>query len=157
MEKGDIIHGHFVKRVILLNTSGPFHTSKLKKAKELYEKELEKVQFKEGSIKVIKNKGLNAVRTSHYPQSHYFLDRCDEIGLLVFTEIPGWQHIGDDKWKEQAVENVREMVTQDRNHPSIILGGVRINESQDDDAFYEKTNAMARGVWRAVVSISQRG
>ncbi len=90
--------------------------------------------------------GLNAVRTSHYPQSHYFLDRCDEIGLLVFTEIPGWQHIGDEKWKEQAVENVREMVTQYRNHPSIILWGVRINESQDDDAFYEKTNAMARSL-----------
>lgn len=87
--------------------------------------------------------GCNAVRTSHYPQSHYFLERCDETGLLVFTEIPGWQHIGDAAWKEQAVENVREMVTQYRNHTSIILWGVRINESQDDDAFYEKTNAAA--------------
>lgn len=93
-----------------------------------------------------KELGLNAVRTSHYPQSHYFVDRCDEIGLLVFTEMPGWQHIGDEKWKEQAVENVREMVTQYRNHPSIILWGVRINESVDDDAFYEKTNAVARSL-----------
>ena len=93
-----------------------------------------------------KELGLNAVRTSHYPQSHYFVDRCDEIGLLVFTEMPGWQHIGDEKWKEQAVENVREMVTQYRNHPSIILWGVRINESVDDDAFYEKTNAMSRSL-----------
>lgn len=88
--------------------------------------------------------GLNAVRTSHYPQSHYFLDRCDEIGLLVFTEMPGWQHIGDEKWKAQAVENVREMVTQYRNHPSIILWGVRINESRDEDAFYRRTNEMAK-------------
>lgn len=87
--------------------------------------------------------GLNAVRTSHYPQSHYFLERCDELGLLVFTEIPGWQHIGDEEWKAQAVENVKDMVLQYRNHTSIILWGVRINESQDDDAFYEKTNAMA--------------
>ena len=90
-----------------------------------------------------KELGVNAVRTSHYPQSHYFLDRCDELGLLVFTEIPGWQHIGDAAWKDQAVENVKDMVLQYRNHTSIILWGVRINESVDDDEFYLRTNEMA--------------
>ena len=85
----------------------------------------------------------NAVRTSHYPQSQYFIDECDRLGLLVFTEIPGWQHLGDDSWKDQAVENVREMVLQYRNHPSIVLWGVRINESLDDDALYRRTNAAA--------------
>ena len=90
-----------------------------------------------------KELGLNAVRTSHYPQSHYFLERCDELGLLVFTEFPGWQHIGDDTWKAQAVANAEDMIRQYRNHPSIILWGIRINESPDDDAFYEKTNAVA--------------
>ena len=85
----------------------------------------------------------NAVRTSHYPQSQHFIDECDRLGLLVFTEIPGWQHIGGEGWKDQAVENVREMVTQYRNHPSIILWGVRINESQDDDELYNRTNALA--------------
>ena len=84
-----------------------------------------------------------AVRTSHYPQSRHFLDACDELGLLVFTELPGWQHIGDTAWKAQSVENVREMVTQYRNHPSIVLWGVRINESLDDDDFYRETNALA--------------
>ena len=88
--------------------------------------------------------GVNAVRTSHYPQSQHFIDRCDELGLLVFTEIPGWQHIGGEVWKRQAVQNVEDMVRQYRSHPSIILWGVRINESQDDDAFYRETNAMAR-------------
>ena len=87
--------------------------------------------------------GVNAVRTSHYPQSHHFVDRCDEIGLLVFTEIPGWQNIGDDEWKDQAVTNTREMVTQYRNHPSIILWGVRINESVDCDELYIRTNKEA--------------
>ena len=87
--------------------------------------------------------GCNAVRTSHYPQSQYFIDECDRLGLLVFTEIPGWQHIGDANWKDQACENVREMVLQYRNHPSIVLWGVRINESQDDDEFYHRTNAIA--------------
>lgn len=90
-----------------------------------------------------KELGLNAVRTSHYPQSHYFLERCDELGLLVFTEFPGWQHIGDDSWKAQAVANAKDMIRQYRNHPSIILWGIRINESPDDDAFYEKTNTVA--------------
>lgn len=85
----------------------------------------------------------NAVRTSHYPQSQHFIDECDRLGLLVFTEIPGWQHIGDDNWKEQAVENTREMVMQYRNHPSIVLWGVRINESVDDDELYTRTNALA--------------
>ncbi len=85
-----------------------------------------------------------AVRTSHYPQSHHFIDECDRLGLLVVTEIPGWQHIGGEAWKHQAVENTREMVRQYRNHPSIILWGVRINESRDDDELYKMTNAVAR-------------
>ena len=86
---------------------------------------------------------LNLVRTSHYPQSIHFLDRCDEIGLLVLEEIPGWQHIGDEAWKKVACENVREMIRRDWNHPSIILWGVRINESPDDHDFYAETNRIA--------------
>lgn len=93
-----------------------------------------------------KELGLNAVRTSHYPQSHDFLDRCEELGLLVFTEFPGWQHIGDQSWQDQAVKNVEEMVKEYRNHISIILWGVRINESIDMDTFYERTNACAHGL-----------
>ena len=88
--------------------------------------------------------GANIVRTSHYPQDPQFLDRADEIGLLVMEEIPGWQHIGNTAWQDIAVENVREMVTRDRHHPSIILWGVRINESGDNHTFYTRTNALAR-------------
>jgi beta-galactosidase len=86
---------------------------------------------------------LNIVRTSHYPQSTHFLDACDELGLLVLEEIPGWQHIGDGAWQDLAVDNVRRMVRRDWNHPSIILWGVRINESQDNHAFYTRTNMLA--------------
>ena len=103
--------------------------------------------MQENDARILKYElGVNAVRTSHYPQSHYFIDKCDEMGLLVFTEFPGWQHIGDDEWKNRAVENVREMVTQYRNHPSIILWGVRINESVDDDEFYARTNSVCRAL-----------
>ena len=91
---------------------------------------------------ILKNElGVNAVRTSHYPQSRHFVERCDELGLLVFTEIPGWQHIGDEIWKKQAVENVKDMVEQYRNHPSVILWGVRINESGMMTHFTRKQTA----------------
>jgi beta-galactosidase len=85
----------------------------------------------------------NIVRTSHYPQSRHFLDACDELGLLVLEEIPGWQHIGDESWKLISIDNVRRMIERDWNHPSIILWGVRINESKDDHDFYTRTNALA--------------
>ena len=93
--------------------------------------------------RVLKALGVNAVRTSHYPQSQYFIDECDKIGLLVFTEIPGWQYIGDKDWQNQAVKNTEEMVIQYRNHPSIIIWGVRINESPDNHDFYVRTNEVA--------------
>jgi beta-galactosidase len=85
----------------------------------------------------------NIVRTSHYPQSRHFLDACDQIGLLVLEEIPGWQHIGDEPWKLISIDNVGRMIRRDWNHPSIILWGVRINESKDDHDFYVRTNALA--------------
>jgi beta-galactosidase len=86
---------------------------------------------------------VNIVRTSHYPQSPHFLDACDELGLLVLEEIPGWQHIGDAAWQDLAVDNVGRMVRRDWNHPSVILWGVRINESRDNHDFYTRTNALA--------------
>lgn len=86
---------------------------------------------------------LNIVRTSHYMQSTHFLDACDELGLLVLEEIPGWQHIGDKAWQDLSVRDVEAMVKRDWNHPSIILWGVRINESSDNHDFYTRTNAKA--------------
>lgn len=104
-----------------------------------------RVQKKDADIL---RKGLhcNLVRTSHYPQSRHFLDRCDEIGLLVLEEIPGWQHIGPELWKLVAIDNVGRMLRRDWNHPSIILWGVRINESKDDHDFYLRTNALAHAL-----------
>ena len=99
-------------------------------------------QYKDADI-LKKELGLNTVRLSHYPQSDHFLDRCDEIGLLVFDEIPGWQHIGDKAWQDLAVKHVEEMIMKDFNHPSVIIWGVRINESQDHDDLYTRTNEMA--------------
>ena len=78
---------------------------------------------------LIKAHGINTVRTSHYPQHPDFLQRCDEIGLMVFEEAPGWQHIGDTAWQDYFIQNIEEMITRDRNHPCIISWGTRPNES----------------------------
>lgn len=100
--------------------------------------------MQEYDAKILKKElGLNAVRTSHYPQSQYFMDACDRLGILVFTEIPGWQYIGNETWRKIAEENTKEMVLQYRNHPSVFLWGVRINESRDCDELYSKTNHIA--------------
>jgi len=87
--------------------------------------------------------GVNIVRTSHYMQSSHFLNRCDEIGLLVFPEIPGWNHIGDKEFRNHTINNVKAMINRDYHHPSIIMWGVRINESLDDDLYIE-TNRLAK-------------
>lgn len=86
----------------------------------------------------------NVVRCSHYPQSSAFLDACDEFGLMVWEEIPGWQYLGDAAWKEIAVENVADMVRRDRNRPSIIVWGTRINESHNDPELYGRTRDIAK-------------
>ncbi len=94
---------------------------------------------------ILKNElGINLVRESHYPQSPAFLDACDELGLLVFEELPGWQHIGDIEWQDQACADLRSMIVRDRSRPSIVIWGVRINESQDSHDFYVRTNEIAK-------------
>lgn len=93
-----------------------------------------------------KDMKCNMVRTSHYPQSPHFLDACDEYGLLVLEEIPGWQHIGDKAWQDLSVGYVESMVKRDWNHPSVVLWGVRINESGDNTEFYTRTNKVARNL-----------
>ncbi|HEU5072184.1 MAG TPA: glycoside hydrolase family 2 TIM barrel-domain containing protein [Verrucomicrobiae bacterium] len=69
-------------------------------------------------IETIKDMNGNAVRMSHYPPDVEFLDLCDELGLYVLDELAGWQNHYDN---EVGPKLVREMVTRDVNHPSIIF------------------------------------
>src|SRR5574344_2264745 len=88
--------------------------------------------------------GVNLVRCSHYPPSDYFLDKCDELGLLVFDEVPGWQYIGkEEAWRNNFYDFIKRMVLKDRKFTSIITYGVRIDESPDDHELYLKANAIA--------------
>ncbi len=85
----------------------------------------------------------NIVRCSHYPQTKAFLDACDELGLLVWEEIPGWGYIGNDEWKKLLLRDVRDMIVRDRNRPSVVIWGTRVNESKSDIKLYEKTRMIA--------------
>ena len=88
----------------------------------------------------------NMVRCSHYPQNEAFLNACDELGLLVWEEVPGWGYLGDDAWKELLVRDAKEMIIRDRNHPSIIIWGTRANESANDVELYRRTKALAKSL-----------
>jgi beta-galactosidase len=93
--------------------------------------------------------GLNMMRCSHYPPAPEFLAECDRVGLLVMDEFPSWQFIGKSlAWHDNAVQAVREMILRDRNHPCIILWGVRGNEAsrheEDDRDLYARTYALVR-------------
>ena len=93
---------------------------------------------------ILKEIGLNAVRTSHYPQSEHFLDRCDEIGLLVINEIPGWQFVSQKpEWRNNFMMFLEKMILTQRNHPSLIAHGVRVDESVDDHDLYSRANELA--------------
>ena len=86
------------------------------------------------------------VRCSHYPQSEAFLDRCDETGLMVWEEVPGWQYIGDGTWKDLLVRDTKDMIVRDRNHPAIVIWGVRANESANDVELYQRTTSAAKSL-----------
>jgi beta-galactosidase len=88
----------------------------------------------------------NTVRCSHYPQTEAFLDACDELGLMVWEEVPGWQYIGDAAWQGSLMRDLRTMIVRDRNHPSIIIWGARVNESRNDVPLYTKTTALAKSL-----------
>ena len=76
-------------------------------------------------VRLLKEAGFNAIRTSHNPPSEAFLRACDELGLLVIDEaFDGWREKKNDydystlidKWWQ---EDIKAMVLRDRNHPSI--------------------------------------
>jgi beta-galactosidase/beta-glucuronidase len=68
-------------------------------------------------VRLIKSMNMNAVRLSHYPSDPEFLDACDELGLYVMTELASWHQHYDTETGKQLV---REVVTRDANHPSVI-------------------------------------
>ena len=102
-----------------------------------------RVQRKDAEI-LKQELNCNMVRCSHYPQSPYFLDACDELGLLVWEEAPGWHNVsGNPSWQDLVVQNVRDMVTRDRSRPSVVIWGTRLNETPDLPGLWADTRQAA--------------
>lgn len=68
--------------------------------------------------RLMKEMNMNAVRMSHYPPDHEFLDVCDSLGLYVLDELTGWQAKYDTAVGHKLV---KELVLRDVNHPSVIF------------------------------------
>jgi beta-galactosidase len=97
--------------------------------------------FQAYDVQLIKEMGGNFVRCSHYPMHPAFLDACDRLGLLVYAEIASWQHIGGERFADNAVAMMEEMIARDRHHPSIILWGL-LNEGREA-ALFRRLNETA--------------
>jgi len=91
----------------------------------------------------IKNAGFDYIRLSHYPHAPAFMTACDKLGLLVMDCIPGWQFMGNEKFKQLCYQNCRDMIHRDRNHPSVILWEVSLNETFMDSTFINGTHQIA--------------
>jgi beta-galactosidase len=86
----------------------------------------------EKDIALIKEIGANAMRLTHYPHSRYFLDLCDQNGIIIWSEIPmvgpggytGPGFINSPELKAHAGTLLKEMIRQNYNHPSILFWGL---------------------------------
>lgn len=75
-------------------------------------------------VRLMKEMGCNFVRLAHYPQAEAVLEECDKLGMLVWEEIPIVNYVPDDKaFADNACQQLREMIRQHYNHPSVILWG----------------------------------
>jgi beta-galactosidase len=85
-------------------------------------------------MQLIKDVGANFIRLAHYQQSRTVLDLCDELGLLVWEEIPwGRGGLGGQRYQQQVRDMLHEMIDQHRNHPSIIVWGLGNENDQPGD------------------------
>ena len=93
---------------------------------------------------ILKNElNVNMVRCSHYPQSPHFLDACDELGLMVWQEPAGWGFMGDAAFQQRFLDDVTNMVIRDRNRPSVIVWGTRLNETKNYQDLYAEARRLA--------------
>lgn len=76
-------------------------------------------------FQMMKEMGVNFVRLGHYPQSDLVLHLADSLGMMIWEEIPWCRGgLGDDEFKRKARVQLRNMIQQHYNHPSVIIWGM---------------------------------
>ena len=105
------------------------------------------LRLQEIDLDLIEDAGLNAVRTSHYPNHPRFLDRCDERGVIVIEEIPYWQFDAERFGREGVLERgktmLREMVDRDHAHPSVVAWSVTNECANEEDGVVDATRELS--------------
>ena len=80
--------------------------------------------------KKLRDAGLQVIRNAHCPQDPAFMDACDELGLFVIDNTPGWQFWNEDLiFAQRVYDDIRNLVRRDRNHPSLWLWEPILNET----------------------------
>ncbi len=80
--------------------------------------------------KKLRDAGLKVIRNAHCPQDPAFMDACDELGLLVIVNTPGWQFWNKEPiFAQRVYEDIRNLVRRDRNHPCVWLWEPILNET----------------------------
>lgn len=97
---------------------------------------------------LIKNAGMSGVRTAHYPPGPSFIEAADELGILVINAIPGWQFFNRNQvFQDNVMKDIRNTIRLYRNHPSIFLWEMSLNESYPPAEFRCKQAETAREEW----------
>jgi hypothetical protein len=93
----------------------------------------------------LKEAGFQFVRTSHYPPDPAFLEACDELGIMVMDEIPGfqWDDYHNSTFYSRSYQNMKDMIRRDRNHPCVIAWELSLNETGFTQTY--ATNAVIYG------------
>lgn len=80
--------------------------------------------------KKLRDAGLKVIRNAHCPQDPAFMDACDELGLFIIDNTPGWQFWNDAPvFAQRVYKDIRNLVRRDRNHPSVWLWEPVLNET----------------------------
>lgn len=80
-------------------------------------------EMHEEDMALIQEIGANTIRLAHYQHDQYFYDLCDRCGMIVWAEIPYIsEHLPHGR--ENTIQQMKELITQNYNHPSIVCWGV---------------------------------